>query len=243
MSDSAQTNSGEKPGREKKHFNNKKRRFHKNRTERNTTQTPQTIDSKQEGQDSSSSREVKRQYFGGGYKFREKAPDWSFDESLKGNPFTETKADLMQILADVNPDELMMTPLVQKKKITKESDLDDNSEEILVDDLGSSSKVSFEVVKSCPICGKPIREIMYALHDFDHDKLAHFDCVYKKLMETLKEKLTDKRYLAYLGSGSFGIMETVPNKPNKSILIEKIYPGAPVEELLHAGEHQLDEEL
>ncbi|MGL5720877.1 MAG: hypothetical protein ACRCY4_00535, partial [Brevinema sp.] len=107
----------------------------------------------------------------------------------------------------------------------------------------SEPRVTIDMVNNCPICGKPIREIMYALHDYDHNKLAHFDCVFRKVSEDVKDKLIEKRYLAYLGSGAFGIMETVSQKSNKTVLIEKIHPGAPVEELLHAEENQPDDEL
>ncbi len=169
-----------------------------------------------------------------------KAPAW--DMERKGAPITVTKADLMEILEGTNPEELLMSSIVDQNKELKSMALkkpapQETDENLELDD----SKIKINIANTCPICDKPIREIMYALHDYDHDKLAHFDCVYKKVLSDSKDKLTEGRYLAYLGSGSFGVME---QKNKKQItLIEKIYPGAPLEELLHSDENIEDEEL
>ncbi|MGL4367426.1 MAG: hypothetical protein ACRCTQ_04005 [Brevinemataceae bacterium] len=169
--------------------------------------------------------------------------DWVFESRFKAKPFTETKADLLKILAETDPEEILITPLIHKKKSlplvqnTVPKNIPDKEEPT---EQQNTPKININVSLECPICNKTIREIMYALHDYEHDKLAHFDCVYKKVTAEVKPKLTTNRYLAYLGSGSFGIMES---KNNKIILIEKIYPGAPVEELLHGGEIPADEEI
>ncbi|MGL5253840.1 MAG: hypothetical protein ACRC9L_02280 [Brevinema sp.] len=170
---------------------------------------------------------------------REKPPVWGVEESFKAPAINESKEELLKILADVNPEELLMSSLIQKRRPMKVSLANPETPAI----ESNEPTVTIDMVSNCPICGKPIREIMYALHDYDHDKLAHFDCVFRKVSENVKDKLIEKRYLAYLGSGAFGIMETVSPKSNKTTLIEKIYPGAPVEELLHAEENLPDEEL
>lgn len=164
-------------------------------------------------------------------------PKWEFEVSLKGSDLPETKADLLSILAEIDPQELLMDPLVQKhKNISKIYPNNSNDQ--------AANKIIIDISQTCPICNKTIREIMYALHDYDHNQLAHFDCVFKKVSISVKDKLINGRYLAYLGSGSFGIMEPKNNKHSKAILIEKIYPGAPVEELLHGGaEVHGDEEI
>ena len=188
-------------------------------------------------------------------------PKWDIEKSPRDIEISVTKADLMSILEDVNPEELLMTSLVQQSKtkvlptsVPKKNpvDLMDSLESIGVTDPENSENpiseetttVKIDLTLTCPICDKPMREIMYALHDYEHDSLAHFDCVHKKVIASVKEKLTPNRYLAYLGSGSFGIMESDKNKKSTQ-LIEKIYPGAPLEELLSGDDQQklLDEEL
>lgn len=186
---------------------------------------------------------------------KETIPTWEFEN--KGPDLPETKADLMEILAETNPDEILMTSLVQQNKELKAMALkktetiadiiedtsenpDENIELSIEKEI--SPKIKINLARSCPICEKPIREIMYALHDYEHDQLAHFDCVYKKVIVSVKEKLVGKRYLAYLGSGSFGIMEPAQGK-QPITLIEKIYPGAPLEELLHGDENIKDDEI
>ncbi len=180
---------------------------------------------------------------------KETAPTWDFEK--KGAELPETKADLMMILEEVNPEELLMVSLVKQnkelkliKKVEQEevnTDMDTSLES--TESTEPTEKVKINLSRNCPICEKPIREIMYALHDYDHDQLAHFDCVYKKVLVSVKEKLIDKRYLAYLGSGSFGIMDPGNGNKQRITLIEKIYPGAPLEELLHGDENIKDEEL
>ncbi|MGL4387862.1 MAG: hypothetical protein ACRCTJ_00520 [Brevinema sp.] len=195
---------------------------------------------------------------------RQEIPKWDHDQLFKASEFKETKAELMQILSEVNPDEIMITPLVLKNKQlktikpkneiptlptnTETKTIDKNS---ATDDLESlvpsvsvkekvGSNITISISQTCPICNRAIREIMYALHDYEHDCLAHFDCIYKKVSESIKDKLDKHHYLVYLGSGSFGIME---NNGNKLTLIEKIYPGAPVEEMLHSDVAVIDEEM
>ncbi|MGL4394837.1 MAG: hypothetical protein ACRCS8_06405 [Brevinema sp.] len=193
-------------------------------------------------------------------------PKWDYDQLFKATEYKETKAELMDILSAVNPDEIMITPLVLKNKQlktlkpkievapTEESPTpvdgevsEEKAPEIIENTDGAvnveekvANNITINIAQTCPICNRAIREIMYALHDYEHDCLAHFDCVYKKVSESIKEKLDKNHYLVYLGSGSFGIME---NNNNKLTLMEKIYPGAPVEEMLHGDEVVVDEEI
>ncbi len=174
---------------------------------------------------------------------------WDIEKTSRDINIPITKSDLMTILDAVDPDELLMTSLVKQSKIikvlttttTKKNTID--TDDFIDPIIEPATIVKIDLTQTCPICSKPIKEIMYALHDYDHDSLAHFDCVYKKVTTSVKEKLITNRYLAYLGSGSFGIMES--DKDKKIQLIEKIYPGAPLEELLHGEDQQqlLDEEL
>lgn len=176
---------------------------------------------------------------------KEVIPNWDIEN--KGPELPETKADLMSILEETNPDEILITSLVQQNKALKamalkKTEEDQLNEEELAIPEENTPKIKINLARSCPICDKPIREIMYALHDYDHDQLAHFDCVYKKVLVSIKEKLTGKRYLVYLGSGSFGIMEPGQGKTPMT-LIEKIYPGAPLEEMLHGDDSLQDDEI
>ena len=185
-------------------------------------------------------------------------PKWDIEKSPRDIEISVTKADLMSILEEVDPDELLMTSLVQQSKtkvlptsvikkdpINLMDSIDSIDPENPTDPIEEEATVvKIDLTQTCPICDKPMREIMYALHDYDHDSLAHFDCVHKKVIASVKEKLSPNRYLAYLGSGSFGIMESGKDKKSTQ-LIEKIYPGAPIEELLNGDDQQklLDEEL
>ncbi len=188
-------------------------------------------------------------------------PKWDIEKSPRDIEISATKADLMSILEDVDPDELLMTSLVQQSRTKALPTMAPKKDPVnLMDSFDSidpenpenpdqpisedPTVVKIDLTLTCPICEKPMREIMYALHDYEHDSLAHFDCVHKKVIASVKEKLTPNRYLAYLGSGSFGIMESGKDKKSTQ-LIEKIYPGAPLEELLSGDDQQklLDEEL
>ena len=183
------------------------------------------------------------------YKKDSSVPKWDIEVTKRAIVLPETKSDLMNILEEVDPEELLMESLVAKSRALKNQALKTNTEEEKIESeegefIIEGSKVRIDLSQTCPICDKPIREIMYALHDYDHDRLAHFDCVYKKVLTSVKEKLTNNRYLAYLGSGSFGIMDPgQANQKSKMLLIEKIHPGAPLEELLHGDENNIDEEL
>jgi len=153
-------------------------------------------------------------------------PKWDFDTKYIGKEFTVTKANLMEILGVLDKDELLMSPLILKNKVSPIKKIEKENNDILHEE--SENKVIIDITQTCPICDKKIHELIYALHDHESDKLAHFDCVYRKISVSIKDQLSKGRHLAYLGSGSFGIMESVKNK--SSILIEKIYPSAPPEE-------------
>lgn len=178
-------------------------------------------------------------------KARSAISKWKSDPNFKAKLITLSKTELSQILEETNTEEVLMSSIVQQNKALKteiseaiQKSLNSNAEE--TEFIGLPT-VKINLSPTCPICEKNICEIMYALHDYEHDRLAHFDCVYKKAMQSVKEKLTQDRFLAYTGSGSFGIIESSTDK--KITLIEKIYPGAPVEEILHGGTEIVDEEI
>lgn len=190
-----------------------------------------------------SSNKHKQKY----YSKEQAIPKWNIEETSRSIQLKETKADLLHILEDVNCEELLMESLVKKSRALKTLALKKNTDNNILEDSSfviETPKVKIDLSLTCPICDKPIREIMYALHDSEYDRLAHFDCVYKKVQVSIKEKLINNRYLAYLGSGSFGIIEPGKNNNNAQMtLIEKIYPGTPMEELLHGDKDSIDEEL
>ncbi|MGL5956512.1 MAG: hypothetical protein ACRC0X_07945 [Brevinema sp.] len=199
------------------------------------------MDKSKEQKENKSQHQYKRKHGKKNHHQKESVPTWNIEN--RGKELPETKADLMSILEGLNPEELLMSSLVQQSKAIKTVKITEENP-TSEDTILETPKVKINLSKDCPICHKPIREIMYALHDYDHDQLAHFDCVYKKVLLSVKDKLVDKNYLAYLGSGSFGIM--APSTSKQPItLVEKIYPGAPLEEMLHGDElkNTLDEEI
>ena len=57
----------------------------------------------------------------------------------------------------------------------------------------------------CPVCGLVIRNLYTAITDQESQSPAHFDCVLRKLADA--EELAEGERLAYLGGGSFGVIQ------------------------------------
>jgi hypothetical protein len=71
----------------------------------------------------------------------------------------------------------------------------------------------------CPMCGLVIRNLYSAITDQESQVPAHFDCVLRKLADV--EELAEGERLAYLGGGSFGVVQTrsrqrVPRRSGRS---------------------------
>lgn len=57
----------------------------------------------------------------------------------------------------------------------------------------------------CALCDKPIIVINQAIKHKESGKPAHFDCIVRMLRETMRPGPNEK--IAYLGGGSFGVIE------------------------------------
>lgn len=57
----------------------------------------------------------------------------------------------------------------------------------------------------CPICNKPIANMMTALSNDNSESYAHFDCVYDKLKSKVTMKGNER--LSYIGNGAFAVIE------------------------------------
>jgi hypothetical protein len=71
----------------------------------------------------------------------------------------------------------------------------------------------------CPVCGKPIRDILSALLHEESGEPAHFDCILRDLVS--REALVQGERLSYLGSGIFGIVRQGRAGDPSSIVIRK----------------------
>lgn len=57
----------------------------------------------------------------------------------------------------------------------------------------------------CPICNKPIANMMTALANDDSKSYVHFDCVYDKLKSKVTMKGNER--FSYIGNGTFAVIE------------------------------------
>ena len=69
---------------------------------------------------------------------------------------------------------------------------------------GGASHSAAEGVR-CPICGLAISNLYSAITEQESQQPAHFDCVLRQLAES--EELGEGERLAYLGAGSFGVIQ------------------------------------
>lgn len=72
----------------------------------------------------------------------------------------------------------------------------------------------------CPLCGKPVTDILSALIDRTSSQPAHFDCVLSSVSEAEKPQAQER--VVYLGSGVFAVVETDPRSPQKFQVKRKI---------------------
>ncbi|MFQ3619906.1 MAG: hypothetical protein SNJ78_03065 [Spirochaetales bacterium] len=70
-------------------------------------------------------------------------------------------------------------------------------------------------VTVCPLCGNPIQEVYLSLLDPDLRQAVHFDCALRKIRE--KEPVQNPELVVYLGSGTFGVLDSPPGTGHFSI--------------------------
>jgi hypothetical protein len=75
------------------------------------------------------------------------------------------------------------------------------------------------VLPDCPVCGKPVRELVSALTHRVARQPAHFDCVVRELRES--NEVAPQEKICYLGGGSFGILEFRPSGGSPRFVIRK----------------------
>ena len=75
--------------------------------------------------------------------------------------------------------------------------------------------------RTCPLCGKPVRDLYTAIAYGESKAPAHFDCVVSLLGE--REEVEEGARLCYLGGGSFGIVQMRPaaRPGGRTLLIHK----------------------
>lgn len=56
----------------------------------------------------------------------------------------------------------------------------------------------------CPICGKRIEDMEYAISDRQSGKPAHFDCIISRL--STAEDISEGESIVYIGQGTFAVM-------------------------------------
>jgi hypothetical protein len=72
----------------------------------------------------------------------------------------------------------------------------------------------------CPLCEKPIVELLSAIIHTETGKPAHFDCIMKKIEEA-EGGLAANEKICYLGKGSFGILRFQKIGGNIPFIIRK----------------------
>ncbi|MBI4978882.1 MAG: hypothetical protein HZC28_15500 [Spirochaetes bacterium] len=71
----------------------------------------------------------------------------------------------------------------------------------------------------CPICDKPIIISNQAIRHRESGKPAHFDCVLRALRDVMKPAQGEK--IAYLGGGSFGVIQERNNHGRTRFVIRE----------------------
>jgi hypothetical protein len=73
---------------------------------------------------------------------------------------------------------------------------------------------------ACPLCGKPVTEILSALSERASGSPAHFDCVLASLTEAERPQCQGR--ITYLGAGVFAVVESDPRNPQRFQIKRKI---------------------
>ena len=86
---------------------------------------------------------------------------------------------------------------------------------------GPAARTATAPLHSCPLCGKPVRELPMALAHRATGLPAHFDCIMRELRDV--HQIGPQEKICYLGSGCFGIIEfKQPVGSGKFIIKQKI---------------------
>jgi hypothetical protein len=90
---------------------------------------------------------------------------------------------------------------------------------------GGGTEEGFETIvrtppPACPICGKPVSDILSAITERASSSPAHFDCVLSSLAEAEKPQANER--LVYLGAGVFAVVEADQRNPQKFQVKRKI---------------------
>jgi hypothetical protein len=73
---------------------------------------------------------------------------------------------------------------------------------------------------TCPICEKPVADILSALTERQSGEPAHFECVQSRIAEG--EALGPQERVVYLGAGAFAVAETDPKNPQRIMIKRKV---------------------
>lgn len=72
---------------------------------------------------------------------------------------------------------------------------------------------------SCALCEKPILDLTGAITDKETGQPVHFDCALERI--TAAETLEPGEKIAYLGSGSFGIVTQIEGRPEGAFTVKR----------------------
>jgi hypothetical protein len=76
-------------------------------------------------------------------------------------------------------------------------------------------------VPTCPLCGKPIKDISTAITDKLSGVPIHFDCAVARIAE--RENLGAGDTVTYIGGGRFGVVHFPNPQDTKNFKIKKIF--------------------
>jgi len=71
----------------------------------------------------------------------------------------------------------------------------------------------------CPICNKPIHNVITSVTHRETGKNAHFDCLIKELKKEYHLKPDEDIF--YIGAGRFGIVEKVKKGKSMNLVIKR----------------------
>ncbi|HOV13559.1 MAG TPA: hypothetical protein PK771_04690 [Spirochaetota bacterium] len=132
------------------------------------------------------------------------------------------------------------------EKINDKNNQEKNKKVITVNTFGKVSKNDFKFkskiprniipykvatldVVSCPICNKNINNMSNSIKDLTTEIPCHFECVVAELKK--KVHVRQNQRIAYVGSGSFAVIEDVrEDGRNKFVIIQKLQYSSTVTE-------------